>query len=189
MWLYLVCGGVGSYSAEALVRSGIGNITLIDNDIVDITNINRQLIADTTTVGKSKIEVAKERLLKINPIINVKTYKLFYDESKWVGTGDYAKAGFGWLGPVVKVIDAMFWPVLIIVAAAGAIWVIVLAVNLARAETADKASEAKKRLINVVIALVSVVVLVVALAFFVSYLPEIFDAAKNQQLISGGATT
>ena len=114
----------------------------------------------------------------------------FYEASKWEGSNaQYVKAGFGWLGPVVKVIDAMFWPVLIIVAAAGAIWVIVLAVNLARAETADKASEAKKRLINVVIALVSVVVLVVALAFFVSYLPEIFDTAKDQGLISGGATT
>ena len=82
MWLCLVCGGVGSYSAEALVRSGIGNITLIDNDIVNITNINRQLIADTTTVGKPKVEVAKERYLKINPDINVSAYKLFYDESK-----------------------------------------------------------------------------------------------------------
>ena len=82
MWLYLVYGGVGSYSAEALVRSGIGNITLIDNDIIDITNINRQLIADTTTVGKPKVEIAKERYLKINPDINVSAYKLFYDESK-----------------------------------------------------------------------------------------------------------
>lgn len=112
----------------------------------------------------------------------------FYDETKWAEGGQYANAGFGWLGPVVKVIDAMFWPVLIIVAAAGAIWVIVLAVNLARAETADKASEAKKRLINVVIALVSVVVLVIALSFFVAYLPAIFDAAGKQGL-TGGATT
>ena len=111
----------------------------------------------------------------------------FYDETKWTGTGEYANSGFGWLGPVVKVIDAMFWPILIIVAAAGAIWVIVLAVNLARAETADKASEAKKRLINVVIALVSVVVLVIALSFFVAYLPAIFSAA-GQQGLTGGAT-
>ena len=59
------CGGVGSYVAEGLVRSGIGNIVLIDSDVVDITNINRQLIADTSTIGISKVEVAKERLLKI----------------------------------------------------------------------------------------------------------------------------
>ena len=109
---------------------------------------------------------------------------LFYDSAKWETGGEYANAGFGWLGPIVKVIDSMFWPVLIIVAAAGAIWVIVLAVNLARAETADKATEAKKRLINVVIALVSVIVLVIALSFFVAYLPAIFNAAGSQGLTS-----
>ena len=80
--LYLVYGGVGSYTIEALARSGIGNITLIDNDVVDITNINRQLIADTTTIGKPKVEVAKERLLKINPNVKLTTYQLFYDETK-----------------------------------------------------------------------------------------------------------
>ena len=51
------CGGVGSYVIEALARSGVGNLTLIDKDVVDITNINRQLIADTSTVGKPKVEV------------------------------------------------------------------------------------------------------------------------------------
>ena len=61
------CGGVGSYVLEALVRAGIGNIVIVDKDTVDITNINRQLIADTTTVGKDKVEVAKQRALKINP--------------------------------------------------------------------------------------------------------------------------
>lgn len=75
-------GGVGSYSVEALCRSGIGHITLVDKDIVDITNINRQLIADTTTIGNSKVEVAKERLLKINPNIEVTTYQIFYDSTK-----------------------------------------------------------------------------------------------------------
>ncbi len=82
MLLYSVYGGVGSYTVEALARSGIGNITLVDNDIVDITNINRQLIADITTIGKNKVDVSKERLLKINPNIKVTTYKLFYDEGK-----------------------------------------------------------------------------------------------------------
>lgn len=75
-------GGVGSYTAEALGRSGIGHLTLVDKDIVDITNINRQLIADTTTVGKSKVDVAKERLLKINPNLEVTTYQTFYDNTK-----------------------------------------------------------------------------------------------------------
>jgi len=74
-------GGVGSYALEALARAGIGNIVLIDNDLVDITNINRQLIANTTTIGKIKVEVAKERVLQINPNINVITYKKFYDDN------------------------------------------------------------------------------------------------------------
>ncbi len=72
------CGGVGSYVAEGLVRAGIGNIILIDNDIVDITNINRQLIADTTTINIPKVEVEKERLLKINPNLKIQIYKEFY---------------------------------------------------------------------------------------------------------------
>ena len=57
------CGGVGSYAIEALARSGIGKLTLVDKDVVDITNINRQLIADTTTLGKPKVIVEKERLV------------------------------------------------------------------------------------------------------------------------------
>ena len=57
------CGGVGSYAVEALARAGIGCFVLVDKDTVDVTNINRQLIADTTTVGKDKVEVEKERIL------------------------------------------------------------------------------------------------------------------------------
>ncbi len=76
------CGGVGSYALEALVRAGIGNIVIVDKDTVDITNINRQLIADTTTVGKDKVEVAKQRALKINPNINIEIHKCFYDENQ-----------------------------------------------------------------------------------------------------------
>ena len=75
------CGGVGSYAVEALARSGIGKMVLIDNDIVDITNINRQLIADTESLGKSKVEVEKERILRINPKAKVETYKVFFEEA------------------------------------------------------------------------------------------------------------
>jgi len=75
------CGGVGSYVIEALARCGIGNLTIIDKDIVDITNINRQLIADTTTIGLSKVETTKQRLLKINPKLIVNTFEVFYDDS------------------------------------------------------------------------------------------------------------
>lgn len=72
-------GGVGSYCAEALVRAGIGNITLIDGDIISDTNINRQLIADTTTIDKFKVDIAKERYLKINPNLNINTYNIFFN--------------------------------------------------------------------------------------------------------------
>lgn len=71
-------GGVGSYTAEALARSGVGTLDLIDDDCVCITNINRQLFATRKTVGKPKVEVAKERLEEINPQIKINTYKTFY---------------------------------------------------------------------------------------------------------------
>lgn len=70
-------GGVGSFCAEALARCGINNITLIDKDVVDITNINRQIIADTTTLNELKVNVMKERILKINPSANVTTHPVF----------------------------------------------------------------------------------------------------------------
>ena len=71
-------GGVGSYVLEALARSGIGTLIIVDKDVVDVTNINRQLIADHTTIGKDKVEVAKERISKINPDCNVIAYKEFF---------------------------------------------------------------------------------------------------------------
>ena len=74
------CGGVGSYAVEAMARAGIGNIVLIDGDVVDETNINRQLIADVTTIGREKVEVEKERILKINPNAKVIAYKEFFNQ-------------------------------------------------------------------------------------------------------------
>lgn len=71
-------GGVGSFVCEGLARSGIGNFILIDFDKIDETNINRQLIATVDTIGKYKVDVMAERILKINPDANVKTYKEFY---------------------------------------------------------------------------------------------------------------
>lgn len=71
-------GGVGSYVVEGLVRAGIGNFILVDNDIVSESNINRQIIATTKTVGKPKVEVAKERILEINPNANVEIYQEFF---------------------------------------------------------------------------------------------------------------
>lgn len=71
-------GGVGGYTVEALARSGVGTLDLIDDDKVCLTNINRQIYATTKTVGKYKVEVAKERILEINPDAQVNIYKTFY---------------------------------------------------------------------------------------------------------------
>ena len=71
-------GGVGSYVVEGLARAGLGNFILVDKDIVDVTNINRQIIATTKTVGKLKVEVAKQRILEINPSAKIETYSEFF---------------------------------------------------------------------------------------------------------------
>lgn len=71
-------GGVGSYVVEGLVRAGIGNFVLVDNDVVSVSNINRQLIATHTSIGKAKVEVAKERILEINPNAKVDIYQEFF---------------------------------------------------------------------------------------------------------------
>ena len=71
-------GGVGGYTVEALARSGIGELDLIDNDQVALTNLNRQIIATTKTLGRDKVDVAKERVMEINPSAKVNIYKKFY---------------------------------------------------------------------------------------------------------------
>ena len=71
-------GGVGGFVAEALVRSGIGSLTIIDGDKVEESNLNRQIFANVNTVGKSKVEVAKERLSSINPNANITAKEMFY---------------------------------------------------------------------------------------------------------------
>lgn len=73
-------GGVGSFTVEALARSGVGGIALFDDDKVCLTNINRQLIATHDTVGKSKVEAAKARILSINPKCRVETNECFYTD-------------------------------------------------------------------------------------------------------------
>ncbi len=71
-------GGVGGYVVEALVRSGVSKFDIIDDDMVCLTNINRQIIATRDTVGKYKVDVMKERILSINPNAEVNTFKCFY---------------------------------------------------------------------------------------------------------------
>lgn len=71
-------GGVGSYCLEAIARSGVGQITVVDADAVDPSNINRQLVADLSTVGRDKVDVARERILAVNPACRVQTKKMLY---------------------------------------------------------------------------------------------------------------
>ena len=71
-------GGVGGYVVEGLARCGVGSFVLVDDDEVSITNINRQIIATTSTLGKSKVELARERILDINPNANVTIHQKFY---------------------------------------------------------------------------------------------------------------
>ena len=71
-------GGVGSFVVEGLARAGIGKFVLVDKDKVDISNLNRQIIATHKTVGKAKVEVAKERILEINPEAEIETYEEFF---------------------------------------------------------------------------------------------------------------
>lgn len=73
-------GGVGSFVAEALARAGVGTLAIVDNDTVNVTNINRQLIALHSTLGRKKVDVMAERLYDINPSISVQKYDIYYDE-------------------------------------------------------------------------------------------------------------
>ncbi len=82
--LVLGIGGVGCYVAESLVRSGIGNIIIVDHDKIDTTNINRQLIALTSTIGKKKVDVLESRIKEINPNCNVIKIDKYIDENNYL---------------------------------------------------------------------------------------------------------
>jgi len=86
-------GGVGGNAAETIARSGYGTIILVDNDTVELSNINRQLVATTKTINKPKVDALKERILEINPTCQVLTYNTFYNfETKaliWDNKIDY----------------------------------------------------------------------------------------------------
>ncbi len=83
-------GGVGGSAIEAIVRAGINNITLVDCDKISETNINRQIFATTKTIGKLKVEAAKERLIEINPNLNIEVYNLFFNKENSNGF-DFSK--------------------------------------------------------------------------------------------------
>lgn len=82
-------GGVGSYAAEALARCGVGKISLVDKDVVSKSNINRQIIALSSTVGKPKVSVMAERIRDINPYCDVTEYPCFYTNNKEIGISGY----------------------------------------------------------------------------------------------------
>lgn len=94
-------GGVGGYVVEALVRCGLGEIDIIDNDFVAESNINRQIIATVKTIGMPKVEVAKNRILEINPDIKVNAYQSFYTPET-AGMFDFSKYDY-----VVDAIDTV----------------------------------------------------------------------------------
>ncbi|MCQ2462078.1 MAG: tRNA threonylcarbamoyladenosine dehydratase [Clostridia bacterium] len=107
-------GGVGSYTVEALARSGIGSLFLVDNDTVSISNINRQLIADFNTVGQKKTSAAKQRILSINPAAEVEECNLFFspDNSDEI---DFTRFDY-----VVDAIDSVTGKIELVMKAAGA---------------------------------------------------------------------
>ncbi len=101
-------GGVGSYVCESLVRSGIGKITIVDFDKVDITNLNRQIIALNSTIGMSKVDVMKNRLLDINPNLIINTHECFVSKET-INDFDFSKYDY-----VVDAIDNVTGKLLII---------------------------------------------------------------------------
>lgn len=94
-------GGVGGYVVEALVRSGVGSLDLIDNDKVALTNLNRQIIATHKTIGRYKVDVAEERAKEINPNVNIQTFKTFYTPES-SGEFDFTKYDY-----VIDAIDTV----------------------------------------------------------------------------------
>ncbi len=94
-------GGVGGYTVEALARSGIGALDLIDDDRICLTNLNRQIFATRKTVGQYKVDVAEQRILEINPNVTVHTYKTFFTP-EIAGQFDFSKFDY-----VVDAIDTV----------------------------------------------------------------------------------
>ena len=94
-------GGVGGHAVEALVRAGVGNITIIDGDVVQESNINRQIFALKTNVGSLKVDAAKERLLAINPNLNLNAVNMFYS-SETAANVDFSEFDY-----VVDAIDSI----------------------------------------------------------------------------------
>lgn len=104
-------GGVGSYAAEALARAGIGKMLFVDGDCVEESNINRQLVADYSTMGRPKAEVMAERALRVNPDCDAQALHMFFDENT------AAQINFAGFDYVVDAIDSMASKILLITTA------------------------------------------------------------------------
>ena len=104
-------GGVGGSTIEAIVRAGINNIALVDCDKISETNINRQIFATTKTIGKLKVEAAKERLIEINPNLNIEVYNLFFNKENSNGF-DFSKYDY-----IIDAIDTVSSKIELIVCA------------------------------------------------------------------------
>lgn len=96
-------GGVGGYVVEALARSGIGHLMLVDKDVVSVTNINRQIVALHSTVGKSKVKVMKDRCLDINPNITVEEKECFFLPEN---SGSFDFNGYSYIVDAVDTVTA-----------------------------------------------------------------------------------
>ena len=96
-------GGVGGYACEAFARAGVGQIDVFDKDTVSLSNINRQIIALHSTVGRSKVEVIKERILDINPECKVNAYEVFYLPEN---AHEYDLSGYDYIVDAVDTVNA-----------------------------------------------------------------------------------
>ena len=96
-------GGVGGYAVEALARSGVGALDLIDSDTVSPSNLNRQIIATRQTVGRRKVDVAKERVLSINPACDVRTHPVFFMPET---AGDFDFSAYSYVIDAVDTVSA-----------------------------------------------------------------------------------
>ncbi len=96
-------GGVGGYACEALARAGVGELHLFDNDVVSLSNINRQIIALHSTVGRPKVEVMRERILDINPDCKVVTHQVFYLPEN---ADDFPLSDFDYVADAIDTVSA-----------------------------------------------------------------------------------
>lgn len=121
--LVLGIGGVGGFAAEALARAGIGHLTLVDKDSVDITNINRQIIALQSTVGKNKVDVMKQRIYDINPSTRVDAFAAKYDsetsETILSGSYDYVVDAIDMVSSKLDLIEKCYFSGISIISSMG----------------------------------------------------------------------